>query len=185
MQPLRTPRLVLEPLVAAHAPALFELLGEPVLYRYLDFPAPPSVEYLQGVYRQLEARGSPDGSELWLNWVVRPHGQALVGYVQATVEPARNAWVAYVLSSAHWGRGYAIEAVQAMMEHLGAVFPVPRYSATVEAGNARSVRLLERLGFRAVPASDPAAHRLSPSERLFVREATGLLPGVRVSEELP
>lgn len=31
---IRTERLVLEPLLAAHAPAMFEVLRDPVIHRY-------------------------------------------------------------------------------------------------------------------------------------------------------
>jgi RimJ/RimL family protein N-acetyltransferase len=140
---IRTARLTLEPLTVAHAPAMFALLVDPALYTYLDFPPPPSLEHLQRVYARLETRRSPDGTEAWLNWIVVRDGEA-IGFVQATIYPDHSANVAYVLGSAHWGRGYAIEAVTAMLAELGG----GKCFATVDARNARSIRLLERLGFR-------------------------------------
>lgn len=169
MQTLVTPELTLEPLRAEHAEAMFEVLGDAPIYRHLDYAAPPSVEHLRGVYTRLEARRSPDGSDTWLNWVVRPHGKALVGYVQATVTSACDAYVAYVLASRYWGRGYAQGAVQAMLEHLAASYEVKQYLATVEVENHRSIRLLGRLGFQLTAERAPQAQRLAASERLFVR----------------
>ena len=169
MDALSTTELLLEPLVAAHAEAMFEVLVEPELYRHLDYPPPPSVEHLRGLYTRLESRRSPDGSQHWLNWVVRRPGQSPMGYVQATIDPDRTAWLGFVFSSRHWGRGYALQASQAVLEHLASVFGVARACATVEAENQRSVRLLERLGLH--PATEPElqGHDLSPTERLFVR----------------
>lgn len=167
MDTLFTPDLTLEPLVAGHAEAMFDVLSEPELYRYLDFGPPPSLDHLRGVYEALEARVSPDGSRLWLNWVVRPRDEAPVGFVQATVSGA-DAWVAYVLSREFWGRGYAFQATQAVIEHLRATCGVARFLATVEAGNERSVRLLQRLGFRAASEAEVQEHELSATERLFV-----------------
>ena len=43
MQALAADDLVLEPLVSGHAEAMFEVLSDPELYRYLDQPPPPSV----------------------------------------------------------------------------------------------------------------------------------------------
>ena len=59
MQTLTTARLVLEPLVVAHADALFELLRDPELYRHLDVPPPLSAQQLRRTYARLEARVSP------------------------------------------------------------------------------------------------------------------------------
>jgi len=145
MQVIRTARLVLEPLTVAHAPAMFAILSDAALYTYLDFPPPPSLEDLQRVYAKLESRRSPDGTEEWLNWIIVRDG-APIGVVQATIDPDRSANVAYVLGSAHWGNGYAIEAVTAMLAELDGC----KFFATADAGNARSIRLLERLGFRHV-----------------------------------
>jgi [ribosomal protein S5]-alanine N-acetyltransferase len=167
MDTLITARLVLEPLTRAHAEAMFEVLSEPELYRYLDYGPPPSPEHLRDVYEQLEARVAPDGSQLWLNWVLRPHGSKPTGFVQATVAGA-DAWVAYVLARESWGRGLASEATQTVIDHLRSACGVKRFLATTEALNARSVRLLLRLGFRAASETEAREHALSASERLFV-----------------
>jgi len=169
LQDIKTDDLVLEPLAARHAEAMFEVLSDPALYRYLDHPAPPSVEHLRDVYTRLETRRSPDGRELWLNWVVRPTGGPPVGYVQATVTANREAWVAFVFSSRHWGRGYATQATQAVIGHLTAAQGVTRFLATVEAENQRSIRLLERLAFRAATPQEVVGRTLTATELLFVR----------------
>lgn len=166
---LATGELLLEPLVVAHAEAMFEILGEPELYRYLDYPPPPSIEHLRSVYARLEQRKSPDGSQHWLNWIVRPRGRDPVGYVQATVTSHHSAWVGFVFSSRHWGRGYATQAAQAMLAHVACAHGVARFLATVEVANQRSIRLLERLGFHQATAQELKGHELSPTEILFVR----------------
>ena len=118
MAPITTERLVLEPLVAAHAEAMFGVLANTELYRYLDSAAPQSVDDLTRTYARLESCRSADGSDLWLNWIIRERGKAPIGYVQATVVAQRAAWIAYVLSPLHQGRGHAREATLAMLEHL-------------------------------------------------------------------
>jgi RimJ/RimL family protein N-acetyltransferase len=167
MDTLRAGDLLLEPLCVAHAEAMFAVLGDAALYRYLDHPPPPSLEHLRTVYACLEARQSPDGREAWLNWAVRRTGEPPFGFVQATVTE-RKAWVAYLLSRDQWGRGHATQAMQAVIEHLAASFGVTLCRATVEAQNVRSIRLLERLGFRPASPQEAGAHELSPTERLFV-----------------
>lgn len=168
MRTIATSELVLEPLVVAHAEAMFELLSDAELYSYLDYPPPPSVDHLRRVYTKVEARQSPEGDEIWLNWVVRPQGYPLVGYVQATIS-GRTAFVAYVLGRKYWGRGHAQKAMQAMLEHLTSAYGVDCCLAMVEADNQRSIRLLERLGFHLATADELEGHSLSPTERMFVK----------------
>jgi RimJ/RimL family protein N-acetyltransferase len=121
---------------------MFALLRDPLIYTYLDFGPPASLEHLSRVYAQLETRQSPDGAEEWLNWIVVLGGEP-IGLVQATISAA-GCEVAYILHGAHWGRGYAHEAMTAMLAQLGE----QAFFANVDSGNARSIRLLERLGFR-------------------------------------
>ena len=169
MQMIVTPELTLEPLRAGHAEAMFELLRDEAIYGYLDYSPPPSVQYLRDLYARLEARMSPEGSETWLNWVIRPRGQPLAGYVQATVSPSRSAHVAYILASKYWGSGYAHGAMLAMLEHLASAYDVERCRATVEVENQRSVRLLERLGFQLATECELQGVQLATTERMFVR----------------
>ena len=75
MRPVPTPRLLLEPQLASHAPAMFALLSDPALYRHEDAP-PESLAALARRYERLASRRSADGREHWLNWVLRqrlPH----------------------------------------------------------------------------------------------------------------
>jgi RimJ/RimL family protein N-acetyltransferase len=165
---LQAGELRLEPLLPAHAPAMFELLAEPALYRYTDDAPPASQQALRERYERLATRRSPDGRQQWLNWVLRLPGGGLGGYVQATVLTSGEAWIGYVLAPAHGGRGLATRAVDAMACHLREAWGVTRLLASVEADNLPSIRLLQRLGFSEAPAE--ARHRgLVSSEQLWVR----------------
>lgn len=146
MRRLASARLVLEPLVAGHAAEMYEALSDPAIYEFENEP-PESLAWLRGQYEKLESRRSPDGTEYWLNWVVRLPGERAMGFVQATVYRGGWADVAYVFSSAWWGKGYACEAVEAMLAELEATWGVTRCEAVYKTANGRSRRLLDRLGF--------------------------------------
>jgi RimJ/RimL family protein N-acetyltransferase len=148
---------------------MFRVLSDPAIYRYENEP-PPSLEWLRARFARLESRTSPDGTQQWLNWVVRLDSGELAGYVQATVHADRCAAIAYVLASKHWGRGIASRAVAAMLDLLRQEHGVDRFRAVLKAHNARSRRLLERLGF--VPAPDEARVGIEPDELLMVLAAT-------------
>lgn len=173
MQALDADGLRLDPLTARDAEAMFALLSDPAIYRYLDESPPASVAALRQRYERLEARQSPDGRQGWLNWVMRPTGEGPAGYVQVTVVPGRTAWLAYVLGSAQWGRGLAARASRAVMRHVEARYGVERWLAMVEAENLRSIAVLDRLGFRPATAEEQGQYELTASERLFVRAEAG------------
>jgi ribosomal-protein-alanine N-acetyltransferase len=168
---LFTSNLVLEPLTVAHTEAMFPVLSDPKLYRYLDYGPPPSLDHARGVYTRLQQGASPDGRETWLNWMLCLDGAIAIGYVQATLVSPNTAWIAYFLSSNHWGNGYAYSATKAMLRHLIERYDVDDFLATVETANARSISLLERLEFERAASHDDEAHELSDTEVLFHRHA--------------
>lgn len=142
---LRTARLDLEPITRAHAAEMYAVLAEPALYVYTGGQPPSSIDAVARWFEGWERRRSPDGAELWLNWVVRERasGQA-AGYVQATLADQR-ADLAWVLGTPWQGRGYATEAaraVQCWLQELG----VARFRACVRPDHPASQRVAAGLG---------------------------------------
>ena len=169
MHVIKTDSLTLEPQTAAHADEMFVVLSDPAIYEHENEP-PPSLEWLRARFTKLESRRSPDGEEQWLNWVIRLPTSELIGYVQATVHAHGHAAIAYALSSAHWGRGLAGEAVQAMVSELVEHSQVRSLSAVLKRGNLRSRRLLERLGFSLASPEQHVEHAVECGELLMQRE---------------
>ena len=163
-----TPRLTLEPQCARHAAEMFVVLSDPEIYRFENAP-PASPEWLCECFIKLETRRSADGSEAWLNWVLRLRSGEAIGYVQATVGAQGQALIAYVLASPHWGRGLAQEAVRAMVAELAAQWRVHTLMAVFKRGNLRSRRLLERLGFDAGCAAQRVQFEVEDDEDLMQR----------------
>ena len=170
MQTLHTKRLTLAPLVVAHADALYPILADPRQLEYLDEGAPASLDALRERYCKLESRRSADGREHWLNWalLLRQDGDNAIGFVQATVQQDRRAWVAYEVAYAWWGQGFATEATRAMVEHLLVHYAVRQCMATVDRRNERSWRLLERLGFVRADAAQAAAMEVQAGDWLYL-----------------
>ena len=169
MRTLTTGRLRLEPLVVAHAAAMFDVLQDPSIFAFTGGGPPESVEALEARYARLETRRSPDGRQGWLNWIVVDADLTPFGYVQATTQADGRAWVAYVIASERRERGYATEAMRAMLAHLATDANLRVFMATVEADNVASIRLLERLDFRAPRDDEGAGIALDPTELLFVK----------------
>jgi RimJ/RimL family protein N-acetyltransferase len=148
---LQTPRLLLEPIVQQHAPALFVALSDPRIYSFIPQSAPVSVSDLQTRYKFLEKRHSPAGDELWLNWAIKlKDSHSYIGTVQASIARNRIAQLAYILSPDFWGRGYATETCLRIIEALFSDYEVTQVMAMVDTRNKASYRLLERLSFERV-----------------------------------
>lgn len=149
--PLRTARLRLEPLSAAHAPSMFPVLDDERLYRFMPDLRLASVQDLADRYAR-QVQGSPDPQERWLNFIVFVGDTPQpIGFVQATVMTRRRrAELAYVLAPAQWGNGYAVEAVSGLIEHLRDTGTVQELQVTIDSRNDASLALARRLGFRVV-----------------------------------
>ena len=166
MRLIETATLTLEPQTVAHAEEMFVVLSDPAIYEHENEP-PPSLEWLRARFAKLESRQSSDGQDQWLNWVIRLRTGELIGYVQATVYANGRAAIAYELSSAHWGRGLARRAVQAMIAELVEHYQVRDLSAVLKRENLRSLRLLERLGFSLALPKQHVEYQLEPGESLM------------------
>ena len=64
-----TERLDLEPLAVAHAAELAPVLDDPFLHEFTG-GAPLSAAALAARFARLAERRSPDGDQLWGNWVI-------------------------------------------------------------------------------------------------------------------
>ena len=174
MPPLRAlaaPGMCLEPLTAAHAPEMFEVLRDPAIYEFENEP-PASETSLAGRYSRLESRRSGDGTQAWLNWVIRLHTGEACGYVQASVLETGAALVAYELASRYWRRGIATAAVTVMLDELRDRYGMTSAFAVLKARNHRSAGLLRKLGFRTAGSGDAARLGAEADEAVMVRAAS-------------
>ncbi|HEX6493717.1 MAG TPA: GNAT family N-acetyltransferase [Candidatus Dormibacteraeota bacterium] len=151
---LRTARLRLDPLTEADSEELFGVLHDIRLHRFIG-GEPPTLAQL----RAWEARVSPDGDQLWLNWTVRlaATGEA-VGYVQATVTDG-GAEIAYVVGTEFCGRGIATEAVEVMCAALRAM-GVSRLRAHIHPEHVISAAVARRAGLVATARFDDEGEEL-------------------------
>ena len=73
----------------------------------------------------------------------------VIGTVNLDVDQAhRIAMLGFAISRAHWGKGIGSEAVRAAITWGFEAFALPKIWATTDARNARSQRLMERIGMQ-------------------------------------
>jgi RimJ/RimL family protein N-acetyltransferase len=162
---LSTDRLILKQLLISDAAALFEVLRDLSLYTYLTNAAPHSLSDLERQLHKWEARVSPDGNQLWLNWGVRLRNSfELIGCVQAGVA-AETATLAWVIGSRHQRKGYATEATLEVGRWLRD-FGVFRFVAYIHPRHQASQRVAARLGLhRTGETSSDGEERWELAER--------------------
>lgn len=153
--PPTTQRLWFDPVTAAHADEVFPVVSDPRIYTYLPEQPPSSVDALRKRYEFLSRRKSPDGTEIWLNWILRlRETNDPIGFYQATVRAA-SCSIAYGIHPKHWRRGYATEASHTIITHLFETYGVASVTTEISVRNEASIRLVKRLGFSFV-RHDPA-----------------------------
>ena len=168
---IETERLRLEPLRVDHAMELAAVLDDERLHQFIG-GRPATEAELRSRYASLVAGWSPDGSQGWLNWVVRERGAGTgsvagaglgsavgtgvgagvgvaVGTVQATLwfEGKLAAEIAWVIATRYQGRGYAKEAAAAMIAWLGQQ-GVRAFIAHIHRDHAASSGVARYLGLR-------------------------------------
>lgn len=165
MNTLIAGNLRLEPQVTAHAREMFDVLSDPAIYEFENAP-PESFDWLETRFRKLETRRSGDGSEQWLNWVIRLPSGRLAGYVQATVLAEPVAYIAYEVASEFWRQGIGSAAVGAVLRELRDRYGVRTFLAVLKTSNFRSAALLRRLGFTEVRPEGVAPVEIDADETI-------------------
>ena len=143
-EPIKTERLSLEPLKVDDAQEMVEVLADPAIYRFTG-GEPPTLPELQARY-QLQVTGrSPDGTQAWLNWIVRlAAGGSAIGFVQATLVGS-TADVAWLINPRWQGKGYASEAAIALVDWLRSQ-GVEAITAYIHPDHEASAKVARRAG---------------------------------------
>jgi ribosomal-protein-alanine N-acetyltransferase len=140
-----TPRLLLRRPVHADADAVFgRYSSDPDVTRFVGWPRHESVDDTRGFLEFCDAQ--------WAQWPAGPYlifsreDGALLGGTGLAFETSSRAATGYVLSKDAWGRGYATEALAAMVG-LARKLGIRRLYAICHRDHAASARVLEKCDF--------------------------------------
>jgi ribosomal-protein-alanine N-acetyltransferase len=145
---LTTRRLKLRWLDERDIAAQYALFSDPAVVRY--WSRSQWTELAQAAEYIANAQdGYRDGSSLRFG-VELAEGGDLIGNVSlfSFNEQNRRCDIGYAFASAHWGKGYASEAVEAALGYGFGELGLNRVEADIDPRNEGSARVLERLGFR-------------------------------------
>jgi RimJ/RimL family protein N-acetyltransferase len=145
---LRAPRLTLRPLTEADVVDVLSVFSDPLVLRYWDGPLmatqQDAMQYIDRIHYGFRRR------EL-LQWgIAEAATDAVVGTCTLTHLSLTHgrAEIGFALKQARWGQGLGSEAVTAVVGFSFADFGLHRIEADVDPRNERSLKLLDRLGFR-------------------------------------
>jgi [ribosomal protein S5]-alanine N-acetyltransferase len=107
-------------------------------------------------YWSTPAHRSREESARWLDAMIAGHPDRVTddfvlehqGRVIGKAGACSLPEIGFLLHPDHWGKGLALEAMQAVIPHLFATWPIGGLTADVDPRNAASLRLLSRPGFR-------------------------------------
>ena len=137
MTKLVTDRLVLREAQESDLEALHDAMRRPEAMRYWSTPEHETLE---------ETR-------VWLQRMLHPPHPSddFVITLDGRVIGKAGSWklpeVGYLIHPDYWGKGYATEAMRAVIAHLFATHDLDRLVAEVDPRNAASLGLLAKLGF--------------------------------------
>lgn len=148
--PLETQRLTLRPFTAGDLDSLSSYRSRADVARYLYWEANTEQEVRAALEQKLASTSIRSQSDvLALAIIVRQTGD-LVGDVilQLVSDEHRQGEVGYIIHPDHAGNGYATEAVEPLLHIAFDDLGLHRVIGRLEARNAASARVLEKLGMR-------------------------------------
>jgi [ribosomal protein S5]-alanine N-acetyltransferase len=152
---MTTDRLVLRPLEERDAANIFLLNSDPEVLRYVhDVPfadVEAARQWIIDIPKHL-----PLG---YGRWAIEGKDGTWIGRCSLRRYPDDEVLMGYRLLREHWGKGYASEAVAALLELAFNTYDLPFVVSKVAKGNKASQRVIERNGGRFVmegPAENAA-----------------------------
>ncbi|MBQ6382832.1 MAG: GNAT family N-acetyltransferase [Clostridia bacterium] len=143
---LETPSLILRPMVMKDAEDIYVYSSDPEVARYVLWEPHRSVRdtrmYIRYI-RSLYHNGLPSSWAVVLRETGRVIGS--VGFMWVSEENS-SAEVGYSLSRQYWNRGYATEALSAVLRSAFSVLPLNRIEAQRDLRNPASGRVMEKCG---------------------------------------
>ena len=184
-----TPRLLLRAAADPDLDALWSLWNDPDVRRYLFDDVAVTRERAHEVFDDVRTREA-EGLGLWM--IVRRGSAEPIGCVGLRRITSGTGYDPRLIGSVEpivalhptvWRRGYAAEAVEAVLRHGFATLGLPHIVAVTDVPNGASDRLLRRLGFSVTGEFDGPRYRA----RSYRREAASgdREPGPRDDRVLP
>ena len=145
-----TPRLSILPLEPSDQAAIHAKNCFPEIAKFNTIGIPKSIEDTQKLLAPLFEKQQPEKGQQ-LGWVIRlKTDNAFIGELGMRLSTPKynKGEIHYSLLPSHWNKGYATEAVKALLHYGMETLNLHRIEAGVHTQNIRSIRLLENVGMQ-------------------------------------
>lgn len=167
---IETERLLLRQWREDDKPDFAAMNADPVVMEH--FPAPLTRHQSDGFVERMQQHLEEHGWGLWAT-EVRADAEFIgfVGLWPAGFDPFHADHVVEIgwrLKRSAWGRGYAVEAARAVLDHAFQTLELSQVVSFTSASNRRSQAVMTRIGMVRDPSGDfdhpqlPEGHRLRP-----------------------
>jgi RimJ/RimL family protein N-acetyltransferase len=146
--PIKTQRLLIRSVVPEDARLLAERRSDPQVAKYQNWTLPYPLERAEKRISEIVSMDGPGNEEWWMASVCdNDTGEVLGDLALHLSQEARTAEIGYTFGSQHWGKGYAVEAVDALVNYLFEDLEVTRVFGMLHPDNPASAMVMERNGF--------------------------------------
>lgn len=147
---LETPRLILRPFQDADLETFVAYRSDPEVARYQSWEPPFTIEQAADFISEMK-RALPGVVGEWYQFAIeRKQPGGLIGdcAFHILAHDAQQAEIGFSFARQYQRQGYATEAVTRLLDYLFGELVLHRVTATCDAANAASAKLLERVGMR-------------------------------------
>jgi len=167
---ISTARLLLRPTSAGDAQRAFEIQSDWNVTRMLNTLFPPS---RQGVEDWFSRHESEWAAGTAYRFAIE-HQEKTIGIVDVDSIAGNEGSLGYWLERSNWGKGFALEAAQALIRFVFDEVGLLRLTSGHAADNPASAQVLTKLGFTQIESME--TFLLSRSETIL-KHCYALLPG--------
>lgn len=142
---LETERLALRMPAMDDADEIFSSYArDPEVTKYLLWTPHRNIQTTRKFLRECLSTWKKGTSFQWA--IIRKEDKKLLGMVSCRPEEGHKAQLGYVLARSEWGKGYATEAVRALVDWAVSQDGIHRVWAACDVDNKASARVLEKVG---------------------------------------
>lgn len=148
---IETERLIIRPFIQSDLEECFELMKEKELYKHLDWDV-MSFEDFKGVFKWwIDLYETDYDGDFKYNFAIFLKGNnQFVGWgglgVIDCFYPEKEIY--YLIGKEHWGKGYATEAMSALIQYYFNTIGLDKIIALAKPENIASNKVIKNLGFK-------------------------------------